>query len=53
MHFDNSPDGEGESPTGGKLIDDVDAALLALRGRKPVEAQGDEGVRVRRERWGS
>ena len=37
--IDNSPDGEGESPTGGKLIDYVDAALGALAAGKPVEVE--------------
>ncbi|MEZ4308653.1 MAG: thioredoxin family protein [Polyangiaceae bacterium] len=33
---DNSPDGEGESPEGGKLINYVDEALKALNEKKPV-----------------
>ncbi|MEO7331784.1 MAG: thioredoxin family protein [Minicystis sp.] len=33
---DNSPDGEGESPTGGKLINYVDATLDDLAAGKPV-----------------
>ena len=33
---DNSPDGEGESPTGGKLIRYVEEALAALGAGKPV-----------------
>jgi len=33
---DNSPDGEGESPTGGKLVSYVDAALADLGAGKPV-----------------
>ena len=37
--IDNSPDGEGESPTGGKLINYVDAALAALAAGKPVETK--------------
>jgi peroxiredoxin len=37
--IDNSPDGEGESPTGGKLINYVDAALEALTAGKPVETK--------------
>ncbi len=34
--IDNSPDGEGQSPTGGKLINYVDAALDDLAAGKPV-----------------
>ncbi len=34
--IDNSPDGEGESPTGDKLINYVDEALKALSEGKPV-----------------
>jgi peroxiredoxin len=34
--IDNSPDGEGESPTGGKLINYVDAALDDLAAKRPV-----------------
>jgi peroxiredoxin len=34
---DNSPDGEGESPTGGKLVRYVEAALDALFAKRPVE----------------
>lgn len=33
---DNSPDGEGESPTGGKLVSYVDAALADLGAGRPV-----------------
>jgi peroxiredoxin len=33
---DNSPDGEGQSPTGGKLINYVDAALADLAAGKAV-----------------
>jgi peroxiredoxin len=33
---DNSPDGEAESPAGGKLVRYVDEALTALRDGKPV-----------------
>jgi peroxiredoxin len=33
---DNSPDGEGESPTGGKLVSYVDAALTDLAAKKPL-----------------
>jgi len=34
--IDNSPDGEGQSPTDGKLVNYVDAALAALAAGKPV-----------------
>lgn len=34
--IDNSPDAEGESPVGGKLVNYVDAALGDLRAGKPV-----------------
>jgi peroxiredoxin len=34
--IDNSPDGEGESPTGGKLVSYVDAALADVAARRPV-----------------
>lgn len=34
--IDNSPDGEGESPEGGKLINYVDAALSELAAGKPI-----------------
>ncbi len=34
--IDNSPDGEGESPTGGKLVSYVDAALADIKAKKPV-----------------
>jgi peroxiredoxin len=34
--IDNSPDGEGESPTGGKLVNHVDAALADLGAGRPV-----------------
>lgn len=34
--IDNSPDGEGESPTGGKLVNYVDEALTAVAAGKPV-----------------
>jgi len=37
--IDNSPDGEGEAPTGGKLVNYVDAALDALAAGKPVETK--------------
>lgn len=34
--IDNSPDGEGKSPTGGKLINYIDGALTSIREGKPV-----------------
>jgi len=34
--IDNSPDGEGESPTGGKLVRYVDDALADLAAGRPV-----------------
>jgi len=34
--IDNSPDGEGESPSGGKLVNYVDAALADLAAGRPV-----------------
>jgi peroxiredoxin len=34
--IDNSPDGEGESPEGGKLLNYVDAALTDLAAGRPV-----------------
>lgn len=34
--IDNSPDGEGESPTDGKLVNHVDAALADLAAGRPV-----------------
>jgi hypothetical protein len=34
--IDNSPDGEGESPTDGKLLNYVDAALADLAAGRPV-----------------
>jgi peroxiredoxin len=37
--IDNSPDAEGESPTDGKLINYVDAALDALAAGRPVGAK--------------
>jgi peroxiredoxin len=37
--IDNSPDGEGESPTGGKLVNYVDAALDALAAKREVEVK--------------
>jgi peroxiredoxin len=35
--IDNSPDAEGQSPTGGKLVNYVDDALGALKANKPVQ----------------
>lgn len=40
--IDNSPDGEGESPTGGKLVNHVDEALKALGEGKPVSVPKTE-----------
>lgn len=40
--IDNSPDGEGGSPTGGKLVNYVDAALEALAAGKPVQVSETE-----------
>ncbi len=34
--IDNSPDGEGESPTGGKLVNYIDAAVADIAAGKPV-----------------
>jgi peroxiredoxin len=34
--IDNSPDGEGESPSGDKLVNYVDSAIAAVREKKPV-----------------
>jgi peroxiredoxin len=34
--IDNSPDGEGDSPTSGKLVNYVDAALAEISAGKPV-----------------
>ncbi|MDF3064854.1 MAG: putative 1 [Polyangiaceae bacterium] len=34
--IDNSPDGEGESPTGGKLVNYVDNALADLAAKRPL-----------------
>jgi peroxiredoxin len=34
--IDNSPDAEGESPTGGKLVNYVDAAMADLAATRPV-----------------
>jgi peroxiredoxin len=36
--IDNSPDGEGESPAGGKLLNYVDAALEDLSAGRPVKS---------------
>jgi peroxiredoxin len=40
--IDNSPDGEGESPTGGQLVNYVEQALDALRAGKPVPTPSTE-----------
>jgi peroxiredoxin len=40
--IDNSPDGEGESPKGGSLVNYVDAALTALGQNKPIAVQTTE-----------
>jgi peroxiredoxin len=37
--IDNSPDGEGESPTNGKLVNYVDAALDAIAAKRDVEVK--------------
>ena len=37
--IDNSPDGEGESAEGGKLVRYVDVALEELRAGKPVSVK--------------
>ena len=34
--IDNSPDGEGDSPAGGKLVNYVDAAVADVVAGKPV-----------------
>jgi peroxiredoxin len=34
--IDNSPDGEGDSPAGGKLVNYVDSALADLSAKRPV-----------------
>jgi hypothetical protein len=34
--IDNSPDGEGDSPQGGKLVNYVDAALGDVAAGRPV-----------------
>ena len=49
--IDNSPDAERQSPTGGKLINYVDAALEAVTAGKRREDRADQGVRLRREVW--
>jgi peroxiredoxin len=37
--IDNSPDAEGESPTDGKLVNYVDAAIVALAAGRPVDVK--------------
>jgi peroxiredoxin len=34
--IDNSPDGEGDSPTGGKLVNYVDTVLASLKAGQPI-----------------
>jgi hypothetical protein len=40
--IDNSPDGQGDSPTGGKLVNYVDAALAEVAAGKPVSTPDTE-----------
>lgn len=40
--IDNSPDGEGESPSGGKLINYVDAAIADLGAGRPIATPDTE-----------
>jgi peroxiredoxin len=40
--IDNSPDGEGESPTDGKLVSYVDLAVEAVKADKPVATPSTE-----------
>jgi peroxiredoxin len=40
--IDNSPDGEGESPTGGTLVNYVDSALADLAAGRPVKTAETE-----------
>ncbi len=40
--IDNSPDGEGDSPTGGKLVNYVDATLADLAAGRPVAVTDTE-----------
>ncbi|HEY8206736.1 MAG TPA: thioredoxin family protein [Myxococcaceae bacterium] len=40
--IDNSPDGEGASPTGGKLINYVDAALEDIAAGRPVKTSSSK-----------
>jgi peroxiredoxin len=40
--IDNSPDGEGDSPSGGKLVNYVDAALAEVAAGKPVSTAETE-----------
>ena len=47
--IDNSPDGEGESPKDGKLVNYVDAALDRPRRRTPGRRRGNRGLWLQRE----
>jgi hypothetical protein len=40
--IDNSPDGEGESPTGGALVNYVESALTDLAAGRPVKTAETE-----------
>ena len=40
--IDNSPDGEGDSPTDGKLVNYVDRALAELAAGKPISTPQTE-----------
>jgi peroxiredoxin len=40
--IDNSPDAEGESPTGGKLVNYVDATMADLAAKRPVATASTE-----------
>jgi hypothetical protein len=40
--IDNSPDGEGESPKGGTLVNYVDAAFADLSAGRPVKTKETE-----------
>jgi hypothetical protein len=39
---DNSPDGEGDSPTSGTLVRHIDVALSELEGKKPISVKETE-----------
>ena len=49
--IDNSPDGEGKSPEGGKLVNHVDAALEDSRRRARGADRGYPAVRLWRQVW--